>query len=222
MTTAHFYHATEVKPRVSIEEYLEREFYAETKSEYINGEIVPLWGTTTDQSGHVVAMAGASIDHLTIASNLMGEIYASLRGKECRVYASDLCVKAEECESYFYPDLTVSCGDNRYTADNPPALLNPSVIIEILSQSTAARDRGEKFQCYLSIPSLREYILVSSHTPRIEHYTRCEDGRWFLSIWVGLGAMFTSETLGAEIPIRGIYAGMDFANSTEEVIVSEA
>ncbi|GDX40097.1 hypothetical protein LBMAG21_03890 [Armatimonadota bacterium] len=101
MTTAHFYHATEVKPRVSIEEYLEREFYAETKSEYINGEIVPLWGTTTDQSGHVVAMAGASIDHLTIASNLMGEIYASLRGKECRVYASDLCVKAEECESYF-------------------------------------------------------------------------------------------------------------------------
>ncbi len=222
MTTARSYRATEEKSRVSVEEYLEREYYAETKSEYINGEIVPLWGTTIDGNGEVVAMAGTSVSHVKIAANLTAAIHSALRGEDCFVFASDLRVRAEACESYFYPDLGMGCGDGRYTSDNPPALLNPIVVIEILSKSTAARDRGEKFECYLSIPSLREYILVSSHTPRVEHYVRLENGSWLLLIWTGLGATFISEALGAQIPLRDIYARVSFATPPKESPVQEA
>ena len=222
MTTARSYHATEEKPLVSVEEYLESEYYAETKSEYHNGEIIPFWGTTIDNNGEVIAMAGASTNHIRLGVNLTVTVYPALRGSACRISGSDLRVRAEACNSYFYPDLTVSCGEERYTSDNLPALLNPSVIIEILSKSTSARDRGVKFQCYLSIPSLKEYILVSSHTPRIESYTRLEDGGWFPSIWIGLDAMFISEALGAQIPLRDIYEGVGFATPPKDSPVEEA
>lgn len=215
MTVARSYPEAEEKPRVSVEEYLELEDLAETKSEYHNGEIVPFWGTTTDESGQIVAMAGASRDHIRITANLGGEIYIALRGSSCRVLGSDLRVRAEACNSYFYPDLTVACGEERYNSDALPALLNPKVVIEILSKSTSARDRGTKLHCYLSMPSLQEYIIVSSHTPRIESYTRLEDGGWFPSIWVGLDATFVSEALGAKVPLRDVYEGTACAEERE-------
>jgi Uma2 family endonuclease len=149
------------KTRYTPEQYLERERTAEFRSEYISGE--------------VFAMAGASFDHGIIISNVTRSLNTQLEDEPCIVILNDLRVQANVTGPYFYPDIVVVCDEPRFGDDRQDTLLNPTVIIEVLSPSTEADDRGEKFVYYRRIPSLQEYVLVSQNTPRIERFVRQGD-----------------------------------------------
>ena len=140
------------------EEYLALERKAEYKSEYINGEIY--------------AMSGASRAHILITVNLTRELSTQLRGRPCEVYASDMRVKVSPTGMYTYPDVAAVCGEARFEDGQVDTLTNPSVIIEVLSPSTEAYDRGEKFAHYRKLQSLAEYVLVAQDKMRVEHFAR--------------------------------------------------
>jgi Uma2 family endonuclease len=140
---------------------MELEAIAPYKSEYLNGEIF--------------AMAGASEAHSRIATNVNGLLYMQLRGRGCSFYGSDMMVLVEETGLRTYPDLAGTCSPSQISEDGIAVLLNPSFIIEILSPSTEAYDRGKKFDHYKQIPSLREYVLISSDRKHIDIYRRREE-----------------------------------------------
>ena len=148
------------------EEYLELEREADYKSEYYQGEIF--------------AMAGASRNHNRITENLSGEFYIFLKGKPCRSYSSDLRVHVPANGLYTYPDLVVVCGKEEYLDNENDTLLNPKIIIEVLSKNTGSYDRGDKFELYRSIPTLEEYVLIDSRRIKAEVW-RKTDGTWLLA-----------------------------------------
>jgi Uma2 family endonuclease len=149
--------------RYTPEQYLAIERAADFKSEYISGEIV--------------AMAGTTRRHSLIKGNVEEILRRQVKGGPCETHSSDLRVQARN--AYFYPDLVVVCGDVQLLDDTYlDTLLNPTVIVEILSKSTESDDRGIKFMRYGMIPSLRDYILVSQDSPRVEHFARTDDGEW--------------------------------------------
>ncbi|MBA3767810.1 MAG: Uma2 family endonuclease [Acidobacteria bacterium] len=149
------------------EEYLAIERKAEYKSEYVNGEMV--------------AMTGASRKHNLIVVNIAGEIRQQLRGRPCELYANDMRVRVPATRLYTYPDVSVVCDEPQFEDDYVDTLLNPALIIEVLSESTEAYDRGKKFGSYRTIESLAEYLLVAQDEYRIEQYVKQPDGRWLLS-----------------------------------------
>jgi Uma2 family endonuclease len=149
------------------EEYLAMERKAEYKSEYIDGEIV--------------AMTGASRTHNLIVFNIAREIGRQLRGRPCEGYANDMRVRIPSTRLYTYPDVVVVCDEPEFEDDQVDTLLNPTLIIEVLSESTELYDRGKKFGFYRTIDSLAEYLLVAQDEQRIEKYLRQPDGRWLLS-----------------------------------------
>ncbi|NEX16840.1 MAG: hypothetical protein C1943_09475 [Halochromatium sp.] len=150
-------------PKPSPAEYLERERIADTKSEYVAGEIF--------------AMAGATPEHNLIAGNLIRELGNALKKRPCRVYPSDLRVQV--ADGYFYPDVSVVCGTPRFSdRDN---LVNPDLIIEVLSSSTADFDMGGKFARYRQIDSLQDYLLVSQESPHLIHYHRQDANHWLMT-----------------------------------------
>ncbi|WP_229209235.1 Uma2 family endonuclease [Dyadobacter sediminis] len=151
----------------SEKEYLELEREAPYKSEYYRGEIF--------------AMAGAGHNHNRIVENLSGECYIMFKGKSCRTYSSDQRLHIPANGIYTYPDLLIVCGKNEFLDAKKDTILNPSVIIEVLSESTAAYDRGEKFHFYRSIPSLSEYVLINSQSVAAEVFRKDEQGTWFLA-----------------------------------------
>lgn len=184
-------------PRLTPQEYLEQERVAEAKSEYLNGEIV--------------AMAGASPEHNAIAFNLATELGGQLGGGNCRGFASDLRIRVPACNRYYYPDLTVLCGEPHYEERiGMRSLLNPTLIIEVLSDSTEANDRGEKFICYQTLASVADYLLVSQHRPRIERFTRQADGSWRYIRVDGLEATLLLETIGCELRFSNVYTNVEF------------
>ena len=143
---------------MTAQEYLERERLAETKSEYYRGE--------------VFAMTGASLQHVTIAINVAGELRSSLKGKPCAVYPADLRLGIGATGLYTYPDVMVICGKPAVIDAHVDTVTNPVVIIEVLSPSTEGYDRGRKFESYRAIPSLMEYLAVSQHRMHVEIHTR--------------------------------------------------
>ena len=145
-------------------EYLELERKADFKSEYYNGEIF--------------AMAGATLIHNKIVSNLIFLFNQFLKDKPCDVYPSDLRLQVEKSGLYTYPDITIVCGKTELLDNKFDTLKNPTILIEVLSDSTEKYDRGQKFSFYREIPSLKEYILVSSKTMKIEKFKRLEDGNY--------------------------------------------
>jgi len=151
----------------SEKEYLELEREAPYKSEYYRGEIF--------------AMAGAGHNHNRIVENLSGECYIIFKGKSCRTYSSDQRLHIPENGIYTYPDLIIVCGKNEFLDAKKDTILNPSVIIEVLSESTSGYDRGEKFHFYRSIPSLAEYVLINSQSVAAEVFRKNEKGIWFLA-----------------------------------------
>jgi Uma2 family endonuclease len=150
--------------RLSPAEYLRRERLASSRSEY--------------HRGAVVAMAGTSRRHGRIVTNLSTTLDLQLRDRPCNVYSSDLRVSVRGGEHYVYPDVIVTCGEEAFEDDQFDALTNPLVIIEVLSPSTEAYDRGDKFLLYQTIPSLREYVLVTQAPRRIEVFRKQPDGSW--------------------------------------------
>lgn len=157
--------AGQQRSAMSYAAYLEAERGAETRHEYLRGE--------------VYAMAGGSPEHARLAAAVSGELRAALRGKPCAVFSSDLRVRIEETDRTTYPDVTVVCGERRASAVDPDALTNPTLIVEILSDSTEGDDRGEKFAHYRRIASLQEYVLVSQRARRVEVFRRTAEG-WTL------------------------------------------
>ena len=158
-----------VQPRVEItpEEYLAAERQADFKSEYFAGE--------------VFAMAGASYAHNLIVANVIAELRQQLKGQDCAVVPSDLRLWIESAEHYLYPDVTVVCGEPRFTDEHVDTLINPRLVVEVLSKSTKDFDRGEKFTLYRTLPSFAEYFLIAQDRHHVEHFARQADGRWLLT-----------------------------------------
>ena len=180
-------------------EYLEFERASELRHEYYNGE--------------TFAMSGASEEHNLIASSVHFLLYGQLRGRPCKVYQSDMRVKIEATKLYTYPDLIVMCGDTQLVDDEFDTLLNPVVIIEVLSPSTERYDRGKKFQHYREISSLQEYVLITQDSPRIERYLLQNNGKWEFTDVKGLDA---------KIELTSIDCVLDLAEAYEQIVFAEA
>jgi len=171
-------------------EYLDVERKAEIRSEYIGGRIY--------------AMSGASERHNLIVGNLHGLIWSALRGRECRAYVNDMRVKVAPTGMYTYPDIVALCGEPRFEDQNLDTLLNPAVVIEVLSESTEAYDRGEKFAHYRRLESLREYVLVAQNKVRVEHYRR-EGEQWILSEISDPDSILHFPSIDCQVSLASIY-----------------
>lgn len=174
---------------VSPEEYLERERRAEYKSEYFAGEIV--------------AMAGAKRKHNLVSNNVSASLTAQLRDAPCEVYSNDMRVQADGEKQYSYPDVVVVCGEPQFRDGREDTLLNPTVVIEVLSPSTESRDRGEKFLRYRQIASLTDYVLVAQNERRVEQFAKQSDGSWRM-VETDAGEMNLA-SIGCTLSIADVY-----------------
>ncbi|MFN0068833.1 MAG: Uma2 family endonuclease, partial [Limisphaerales bacterium] len=166
--------AAATRPRLSEAEYLALERAAEFRSQFYDGE--------------VFAMAGGTPEHSLISVNLVSELRSRLRGRPCRVYNADLRLKIEAAGLHTYPDASVICGPVITTPGADDVALNPTLIAEVLSPATEAYDRGQKFEFYRRMPSLKEYLLVSQRAARVELFSLDAQGVWRLSEASGLAA----------------------------------
>ncbi len=185
------------QPRLTPQQYLARERQAETKSEYLRGEMF--------------AMAGASREHNLIAGNVNRELGSQLRERECEVYQSDMRVKVSPTGLYTYPDVTVVCGEPEFEDAEVDTLLNPKVLVEVLSPSTADYDRGGKFTHYRRLPSLQEYVLISQDRPLVEHYVRQGKDEWLLTEQSSLQDPLILPSIQCQLPLSEIYRKVQFA-----------
>jgi Uma2 family endonuclease len=185
------------KPYLTPAEYLALERAAESKSEYLDGEMV--------------AMTGASRNHNRITADLGAELLRQLRGRPCEAYMSDLRVLVPATGLYTYPDVVVVCGEAALLDEHEDTLTNPTVLIEVLSPSTEIYDRVRKFEHYRPLDSLREYVLVFQDEPRIEQYVRQEDGKtWLFSEQHGLAANLTLPSIQCQVSFTEIYRRVRF------------
>ena len=176
---------------ITPQEYLALERKAHCKSEYLDG--------------HIIAMSGASFKHSLIISNISGELHLQFKGRGCSVHTNDMRVRPNPRDSYFYPDVVVVCGEPQFEDEAFDTLLNPIVIVEVLSPSTEAYDRGEKFRRYQQLASLKEYVLVSQDKVWVEHHRR-HGAQWILSHYRSLEEVLPLTSIGCEVPLRDIYA----------------
>jgi len=189
------------KQRYTISEYLRRERDALDKHEYRDGEIV--------------MMAGGTGDHSLIMANVIRELGNILKGKPCHVYESNLRIRVPRKVLYTYPDVAVICGKRETDANDTfgETFTNPRLIVEVLSPSSEAYDRGEKFGYYRELDSLQEYVLVSQEACRIETFFRQSEGTWLLTPVSGLSAKVNLRSVEVELPLSEVYAGVEFPQS---------
>lgn len=173
------------------EEYLDAERKAEYKSEYFDGE--------------AFAMTGASRRHNLISTNLVISLGQQLRDKPCEVYSSDMRVKAPAVRSYTYPDVVVVCGEPSFEDEQVDTLLNPTLIVEILSPSTASYDRIKKFGYYRTIESLSEYLLIAQDDYKVEQYVKQTDGRWLLTDIQSPEATIQLSSIECVLALKDVY-----------------
>lgn len=178
--------------RMTYAEYLAAEVVSEVRHEFLNGEV---W-----------AMAGGTPQHGALAVSVTLALGAALRGKPCRGYSSDVRVRIPQTGLSTYPDLSVVCGELETAPDDKDAITNPIVLVEVLSDSTEAYDRGAKWAHYRRIPSLREYVLVSQGEPRVEVFRRIEEtARWEL-LEARPGETIELASLGVHLDVAAVYA----------------
>lgn len=176
----------------SPEEYLAFERGTDARHEYLDG--------------HVYAMAGESIEHSRICVNVAGELRALLKGSPCEVLSPNMKVVTSPSGLFSYPDVVVICGEPQFYDERRDILTNPTIVFEVLSPSTEAYDRGEKFLRYRTqIETLREYVLVSQHRPLVEHYVRRPDGSWSYSSVGGLSEAIDLPSIDCRLPLSEIY-----------------
>jgi len=175
-----------------------------TPEEYLALEREKLEGKAEYIDGQIYAMIAASRKHILIATNIICELGMQLKGCPCEIYANDMKVKAAQSKAYFYPDLSVVCGQPELEDSHHDILLNPTILIEILSPSTEAFDRGGKFARYRRIESLREYYLVSQDEPLIEQYVR-QGESWLLTEIAGLDATVNLAAIGCTLTLKEVY-----------------
>ena len=179
-----------VKKTWTSEEYLAWERLQPEKHEFHGGEVFD--------------MAGATFEHNQIVANVLAELRAALRQKPCRVCASDLRVKVPATGLYTYPDASVVCGRPELEDDKLDTLLNPLILVEVLSSSTEDYDRGTKFTNYRTIPSFRDDVLISTDRVLVEYHTRRDDGSWLLRE-LRAGERFRLESVGCELAVDELY-----------------
>ncbi len=184
------------EPRMTEEEYLAFERASDIKHEFFAGEIF--------------AMSGASRAHNLICTNTVSALRPQLRGRPCEIYANDMRVKVSSTGLYTYPDIVAVCGEVRLDDSHFDTLLNPTLIIEVLSASTADYDYGRKFKHYRELPSLREYVLISQETPRVDCFVRLDDGVWQLTDLRGLDATLTLTSVHAALSLADVYEQVTF------------
>jgi Uma2 family endonuclease len=178
------------------DEYLALERQSEIRHEFLDGT--------------VYAMAGESPTHSAICFNLAGALHPQLRETNCRGFSPNMKVRAGEAGLYAYPDLAVACGEAFFHDKHGDVLLNPTVIFEVLSRSTQTYDRGEKFERYKSIETLRDYVLVSQDRPHLEHFSRRPDGTWSHTELDGTDAALTLDSINCRVSLADIYDRIDF------------
>ena len=187
-------------------EYLAYERASEIRHEFWRGELF--------------AMAGASEGHNLASLNLASVLNSYLRDKPCRAYTHDMRVFASQSRAYVYPDIVVACPPIEFKDEKRDTLLNPQVVVEVLSPSTESYDRGKKFDLYRQSESLRQYVLVAQDEPRVMSYIRQSDGvAWLLTPLAGLDAVLDFPTLGLSVPLSEIYRNVEFPPplTTEEL-----
>lgn len=184
------------KTKLTPQEYLALERQALDKSEYYNGE--------------VFAFAGASEPHNLIVANVLTLFHVQLKTTSCKVYPPDMRVKVSETGLYTYPDVTVVCGEAEIEDEHMDTLLNPTVIVEVLSPSTEKNDRIVKFAHYRRLPSVKAYILIAQDSVRLEQYVRQSDGRWLLSEYSDLEVTAEIQSINCELPMKDVYDKVAF------------
>ncbi|MCC7439774.1 MAG: Uma2 family endonuclease [Armatimonadetes bacterium] len=189
------------------EEYLAIERAAQWKSEYYQGEMF--------------AMAGTSRNHARISFNMVASAGGQLLAKGCEGYVSDMRVLVQQSGLYTYPDIAIVCGKPEFQDAQLDTLLNPVAIIEILSPSTEAYDRGEKFRLYRQLASLKEYVLVSQEKAFVDQYIRDEEGRWFVLMTQGIESVLTLQSCGVSIPMRALYDRVEFSEGMGKTLQAE-
>lgn len=178
-------------PYISPEAYLAQERGAQFKSEY--------W------DGRIYAMSGGSEQHCLIAMNLGASLWQQLKGRPCRPYGSDMRIATSTGKRYFYPDLSVICGPTQFHDEHKDTAVNPTVIVEVLSESTAAYDRGPKFLSYQGIVALQEYLLVHADQPIVEHYLSRPDDSWIYQKVEGLTANLILTSIQCSLNLEEVY-----------------
>jgi Uma2 family endonuclease len=162
--------------------------------------------------GQVIAMAGASWEHNQVFGTIFASLFAQLRGKPCRVNPSDQRLKVMTTGLNTYPDISVVCGEPIFAGDEFDTIINPILIIEILSPSTEAYDRGEKFQHYREIETLKDYLLISQDKARIERYSKQKDGAWLLIDAIGLDTSIVIPSIACTLALADVYENIEFGS----------
>lgn len=181
--------------RMTVDEYIDFEKTSDSKHEYLDG--------------YIYAMAGGSENHSLISANVLASLHGQRRKHNCAVHTSDMRVQISESK-YTYPDLTVICGEAHFKDSARLSIVNPTIIIEILSPSSEAYDRGDKFENYRKLASLQHYILISQDKPRIEGFMRQDSGLWTFSDAIGLDKIFKIETGDFTLSLAEVYADIEF------------
>jgi Uma2 family endonuclease len=187
------------QPKLSFspEDYLAFERTAQTRHEYLDGQIY--------------AMAGGSPPHNAICFNVAGELYLQLKGKPCQGFTSDQKIRADPADLFSYPDVTIVCGELQFHDEFQDVLLNPKVIIEVLSPTTEAYDRGEKFARYRQIKTLSDYVLIAQDKPSLEHYVRQRGDRpWLYSVVTEMSGSITITSINCTLNLADVYAQIVF------------
>lgn len=192
--------ASNPKIRLTPEEYLALERKAEFRSEYLAGE--------------TFAMAGAGERHSMIVTNIGSEISRQFKGRPGKNYSNAMRVRVPATDLFAYPDIVAVCGETRFDDEHNDTLLNPTLIVEVLSPSTEAYDRGEKFWHYRQLESLAEYLLVAQDRHRIEHYVRQAGSQWLLSESNSLNGTVDLRSIDCRLALAEVYDKVDFAAET--------
>lgn len=188
----------EPQKRMTFAEYVEQELRSDVRSEYHGGE--------------VLEMSGGTIDHSRIIRNVARRLAERLEGKPCESFEANLRLYVRSMDRGFYPDAQVICGPVDYldTETTRTTVLNPTVVIEVLSPSTAVYDRGEKLRAYLTVPSLKHYVLIESTTAYVEMLTRRDDG-WLRTDASGMEGVLKLNSIEVELKLSELYLGVEFA-----------
>lgn len=182
----------------SLDEYFALEHAGDARYEYWDGDIF--------------CMSGGSKEHLQICDNVFFRLREKLSGGLCRAFSSALPVKTPSLLPYRYPDVTVACGDLRFERmRGVDALINPVLIVEVLSPSTELRDNEAKFKAYQTLPSFREYLLIAQDKVHVTHYVRQADGQWTREDVTDFDAVLTLESIGCTLSLREIYEEVTFS-----------
>lgn len=188
------------KPRIGFDDWLAAERATpEGRSEYADGEIF--------------AMSGGTEQHNLIATNIVRELGNRFKGRPCYVYSSDMKVRLASGKVGAYPDVMAVCGERRFYDERRDLLLNPTLIVEVLSDSTEAYDRGDKFAHYRTVPSLNAYLLVSQNRVGAELYVRQSDGSWSLTAYGALSDTVPLVAADAELSLAEVYDKVDLPPS---------